>query len=139
MNFSARNIWVVLFAALLGIYLLTPKANAAGKCTGSMCLQCNRMLFSVNKSVSKAGFDDHMCDTAFGNSPCNLDKNSNSTAPVVIVPAKNQNRQKPGALLGFSGYNSSIFQNIRVNDEASRFRFASGTIPLYLQNHSFLC
>ena len=139
MNFSARNIGVALFAAMLGIYLLAPKADAAGKCTGSMCLQCNGMLLSLNKSVSKVGFDDHMCDTAFGNSPCNLDKNSNSKAPVVIVPAKNQNRQKPGALLGFSGYNSSLFQNIRVNDKASRFRFASNTLPLYLQNHSFLC
>jgi hypothetical protein len=139
MNFSTRNIGVVLFAAMLGIYLLAPKAYAAGKCTGSMCLQCNGMLFSVNKSASKAGFDDHMCGTAFGNSPCNLDKNYSSKTPVVIVSAKNPDRQKPGALLGFSGYNSSLFQHIRANDKDSRFRFASNTIPLYLQNHSFLC
>jgi hypothetical protein len=139
MNLSNRNICVVLLAAVLGIYLLAPKADAAGQCAGSMCLHCSGMLFSVNVSATKVGIDNHMCDIAFGNSPCNLDKNSNANATVVIVPAKNSDRQGIGASFGFAGYNPSLFQNEGKNDKAPQFLFRSGTIPLYLQNLSFLC
>jgi hypothetical protein len=139
MDFSARNIRVALLAAVLGIYLLSPKADAAGQCAGSKCLQCNGMLSSLNESATKAGFDGHMCDVAFGSSPCNLAKNSNSNALVVIVPAKNPDRQETGALFGLISYNLPLFQNVRVNDKADRFRFTSNTIPFYLQNLSFLC
>jgi hypothetical protein len=139
MKFSARNICVAFLAAVLGIYLLAPKADAAGQCAGSMCLHCNGILFSVNVSATKVGVDDHMCDIAFGNSPCNLDKNSNSNAAVVIVPAKSPDRHGTGALFGFAGNNSSLFQNERRNNTAPWFNFRSSTIPIYLQNLSFLC
>ena len=139
MKLSARNICVVLLAAVLGMYLLVPKADAAGQCAGSTCLHCSGMIFSVNESASAVGLDDHMCDVAFGNSPCNLDENSHSNAPVVIVSAKNPDRQGTGALFGFADYNLSLFQNEGRNKTAPRFDFKSRTIPIYLQNLSFLC
>jgi hypothetical protein len=139
MNFSTRNICIALLAVVLGVYLLTPKADADEHCIDSMCLHCNGMIFSANESAAKSGLDDHICDGSFGNSPCSVDKNSNPDTPVVIVPATNPDPQKTSTLLSFVSYNPFLFQNVRVNDKADQFRFASETIPLYLQNVSFLC
>jgi hypothetical protein len=139
MNFSARNICVAFLAVVLGIYLLTPKADAVEHCVGSMCLHCNGMIFSVNESATRFGFDDHMCDVSFGNSPCNLNRNSNPNAPVVITSSTNPYRQITGALSGFAGYNPSLFQNAGGNNKVARFHIASGTIPIYLQNLTLLC
>ena len=139
MKSSTRHLCIVLLAALLGVYLLGPKADAAEQCSGSMCLHCGGMLFSVNESAAKFGFDNHMCDVTFGKSTCNLDNNSNSNIAVVMVPATNPNRQDAGALFGFVGYNRTQFQDVRINIKADRFRFTSDTIPIYLQNLSFLC
>ena len=139
MKLSSRNICTVLLAAVLGIYLLMPKAEAAGQCTGSTCLHCSGILFSVNESATTVGVDDHLCDVAFGNSHCNLDKNSHSNAPAIIVPAKDPDRQGTGAFFGFADYNLSLFQNKGRNNTAPRFHLRSSTIPIYLQNLSLLC
>jgi len=139
MNFSARNICVALLASVLGIYLLMPRAIAASHCTGSTCLHCNEKVFSVNESTTRVVFEDHLCDISFGNFPCNLDKNSNSHAPVVITSSVNSYRQVSGVLFGFAGYNPSVVQNVEGNDKGARFPITSRIIPLYLQNLSILC
>jgi hypothetical protein len=139
MNFSARNICVILLAVVLGVYLLMPKADADEHCVGSMCLHCNGMIFPVNESAARFGFDDHICDVSVGNPPCNIHKNSNPNAPVVIVSATNPNRQGTGVLFSVVSYKPSLFQNVRGIDKTDRSRFTSDTIPLYLQNLALLC
>lgn len=139
MNLSIKNICVVLLAAVMGIYLLMPQADAAGQCTGSMCLHCNGMLYSVNESSTDVRVGDHMCDVAIGSSSCNLDQHSNPSIPVVILSAKNPDRHGNSASYAIAGYNLSLFQNLWINDKAPRFHFRSGAIPIYLQNLSLLC
>jgi len=139
MNFSYRNIFVVLFAIVLGINLITPKADAVEHCVGSMCLHCNGMIFSVNESATMFGFDGQMCDVSFGNNPCNLNKNSNPNSPAVIVSSTNKDRQETGVFFAFVSDETSLLHNVRGNDKARRFQIMSDTIPIYLQNFSFLC
>jgi hypothetical protein len=139
MIFSTRNIGIALLAVVLGTYLLMPKADAAGHCAGSMCLQCNEKIFLINESATKVGLNDHLCDISFGNYPCDLKNNSNPKAAAVIVSVRNSDRQVAGASSGFTGYNPSSFLNAGGNDKAARFHIASGTVPIYLQNRSLLC
>jgi hypothetical protein len=139
MNFSARNICVVLLAVVLGTYLLMPKADAADLCAGAMCQHCTGRIFSVNESATKSGLVDHLCDVSLGNFPCNLDKNSNLNAPAVITSSTNSYRQVSGILFGFAGYHLSSSHNVGGNDKAAQFNIAPCTIPIYLQNLSLLC
>ena len=139
MNFSIKNICVALLAIMLGTYLLMPKADAAGRCAGSICLHCNGRIFSVNESATKAGLNDGLCDISFGNYPCDLKNNSNPNAAAAIVSVRTSDRQAAGALSAFAGYNPATFQIAGGNNKAVRFHIASGTVPIYLQNLSLLC
>ncbi len=139
MNLSTRNICVTILASVLGIYLLMPRAYAAGHCVGPMCLQCSERIFSVNAAASEVGLDNHLCDISFGNSPCDLKSTSNPNAAAVITLSTNMYRQLIGHLSGFAGYYPLLFQNPGGNDKTARFHIAIDTIPIYLQNLSLLC
>jgi len=139
MNLSTRNICVTVLASLLGIYLLMPRAYAAGHCVGPMCLQCSERIFSVNAAASKVGLDDHLCDISFGSSPCDLKSTSNPNAAAVITLPSNMYPQMTGHLSGSAGYDHLLSQNPGRNDKTARFHIAADTIPIYLQNLSLLC
>ena len=139
MNLSTRNICVSLLASVLGIYLLMPRADAAGRCVGPMCLHCSERMFSVNAAASKVGLNDHLCDISFGSSPCDLKSTSNPNAAAVIILSTNKYRQLTGPISGFAGDYSLFFHNPGGNDKAERFHIDRDTIPIYLQNLSLLC
>jgi hypothetical protein len=139
MKFSIRHIYVVLLASLLGIYLLMPKADAAGQCAGVMCVHCTEMIFPVNEAATTDGLNDRLCDVSLGNFPCNPDKHSSLNASVVIPLSSNSYRRVSGILLGFAAYNSSLYRHVGENEKAARFHISSATIPIYLQNLSLLC
>lgn len=139
MNLSARNICVILLASVLGIYLLMPKADAAGHCAGPMCLQCSERIFSVNEAAGNVGLDDHLCDISFGNSPCDLKRTSNPNAAAVITSSTTMYRKATGPSSGLAGYRPLLFQNPGGNDKTTRSPIAADTIPIYLQTLSLLC
>jgi hypothetical protein len=139
MRFSPRKISVAILAAVLGAYLLMPKADAAGLCAGAMCLHCNERIFSVTESTSKVGLDDHLCEVSLGNVPCNLDIHSNLNAPVIITSSASSYRHVSGIFFVVAGYNPSLSHNAGGSGRAVRFPMASGSIPIYLQNLSLLC
>jgi hypothetical protein len=139
MNLSTRNIFVTILASVFSIYLLMPRAYAAGRCVGPMCLQCSERIFSVNAAASDVGTDNHLCDISFGNSPCDLKSTSNPIASAVITLPTNMYPQVTGHLSGFAGYVPLLFQNPGGNDKTARFHIAIDTIPIYLQNLSLLC
>lgn len=135
----SRKIIVVLFGLMLSINMISPEAYAIDHCVGSSCLHCNGMMLSFSESAPVFGSDGQMCDSSFTNSPCNLNRNPESNTKLFVVSSIKQNRQEVGG--SFTIYNCEIssLQSIRENTTPDQFRPAIGTIPIYLQNLSFLC
>jgi hypothetical protein len=80
-----------------------------------------------------------MCDSSFGNSPCNLNRNPESNTKIFIVSSIKQDRHETGGSLTIFNCEISSLQSIRENRALDEFRPTTGTIPIYLQNLSFLC
>lgn len=135
----SRKIIVVLFGLMLSINMISPEAYAIDHCVGSSCLHCNGMMLSLSESAPVFGSDGPMCDSSFENSPCNLNKNPESNTKLFIVSSIKQDQHETGG--SFTIFNCEIYflQSIRENTTPDQFRPAIGTIPIYLQNLSFLC
>jgi hypothetical protein len=80
-----------------------------------------------------------MCDSSFGNSPCNLNRNPESNTKIFIVSSIKQDRHETGGSFTISNCEIYFLQSIRKNRAPDQFRPTTGTIPIYLQNLSFLC
>lgn len=139
MNSLSRKIIVALFAVMLGINLNILRADAVDHCVGSSCLHCNGMKLSLSESVPVSGADSQMCDSSFTNNPCNLNRSPESNTKIFIVSSIKQDRYETGG--SFTIFNCEIYllQSIRENRAPDQFRPTTGTIPIYLQNLSFLC
>ena len=139
MNSLTKKIIVALFAVMLSISLIAPGADAIDHCVGSSCLHCNPMMLSVSESELVIGSDGPMCDSSFANSPCKLNNNPESNTKIFIVSSIKQNRQETGNYLAIFNSKISFLQSIREDRVSNQFRLTTGTIPIYLQNLSFLC
>jgi len=140
MNSLSGKIIVALFAVMLGINLIALKVDAVDYCVGSSCLHCKGMMLSVSESATVFGSDGTMCDSSFANSPCKLNNNPQLNTKVFIISSIKQDRHETGNDITIFN-NSEIFflQSIREDRTPDRFRLTTGTIPIYLQNLSFLC
>ena len=139
MNFSSKKIIVALFALMLGINLIMPKADAVGFCEGPSCLNCNGMIIAADKSTPIFAFADHMCHASFGNTPCNLKENLGPNALTFIVSSISIDQQKTGGAFTFAIFETSLLQNVSENGRRDQFQITTNTIPIYLQNLSLLC
>jgi len=139
MTFSFKKIIVVLFAVMLGINVISPEADAIEHCVGSACVHCNGMMLSLSESVPVLGSDGQMCDSAFTNSPCNLNKNPESNTNPFIISSIKQDRQEPGGSFTILNGEIAFLPSIRKKRTPNPFQPTTDTIPLYLQNLSFLC
>ena len=139
MNSLARKIIVVLFAVMLGISLITPKADAVDHCMGSMCSHCTWMMPPMSESIPAVGFDGQMCDSSFATSPCNLNNLPDSNTKIFTVTSTKRNRQKTDSSITVAVFGTSLLQNVIKNGKRGQFRITSDTIPIYLQNLSLLC
>lgn len=139
MNPLTRKIFVVLFAVMLGISLVSPYADAVDHCIGSMCSHCNWVMHPTSESVPAVGFDGQMCDSSFTTSPCSLNTYPDSNTKIFTVTSRKQDRQKTGGPITFTVIRASLVQNSTGNGKRHQSRFAFDTIPIYLQNLSLLC
>lgn len=139
MNPLTRKIFVVLFAVMLGISLVAPKADAVDHCIGSMCSHCNWVLPPISESVPAVGFDGQMCGSSFTTSPCSLNNHPDSDTKIFTVSTIKQDRQKTGGAILFAVLRASFVQNAIGNGKRDQSRFSFDTIPIYLQNLSLLC
>ncbi len=139
MNLFFRKIVACLFAVMLGMNIVSLTAGAVDHCVGSSCLHCNGMMLSLSESVTVFGSDGPMCDSSFGNSPCNLNRNPESNTKIFIASSIKQDRHETGGSFTISNCEIYFLQSIRKNRAPDQFRPTTGTIPIYLQNLSFLC
>ena len=139
MNPLTRKIFVVLFAVMLGISLVSPYADAVDHCIGSMCSHCNWVMPPIGGSIQAVGFDGQICDSSFATSPCNLHNHPDSNSKIFAVTSIKQDQQKTGGSLTFDVLNASLVQNSTGNGKRIQSRLTFDTIPIYLQNLSLLC
>jgi hypothetical protein len=139
MNPLTRKIFVVLFAVMLGVSLITPQADAVGQCTGSMCSHCNWVMPPIGGSIPAVGFDGQICDSSFATSPCNLNNHPDSNSKIFAVTSIKQDQQKTSGSLTFDVFRASLVQNSTGNGKRIQSRLTFDTIPIYLQNLSLLC
>lgn len=139
MNSLVRKIIVTLFAVMLGINLIAPKAGAVNHCIGSSCLHCKGTMLSLSESVPVFDSDGQMCDSSFANSPCNLKNHPELNTKIFIVSSLKHDRQETNGSFTIFNCNIYFLHSIRENRSPDQFRSTTATIPIYLQNLSFLC
>ena len=139
MNSLTGKLFVVLFAVMLGISLITPQAGAFDHCIGSMCSHCNWVMTPIGESVPAAGSGGQKCDSPFTTSPCNLHNYPASNTKIFTVTSTKQDRQKTGGTITIAVFDTSFIQNVIGNGKRVQSRLTFDTIPIYLQNLSLLC
>jgi hypothetical protein len=139
MNPLTRKIFVVLFAVMVGVSLIGPHADAFDHCIGSMCPNCNWVMSPISDSASAADVDGQMCDSSFTTSHCSLNNYPDSNTKIFAVTSIKQDRQKTGGPVAFAVLRASLAQTSIGNGKKGQFRLTFDTIPIYLQNLSFLC
>jgi len=139
MNLFSRKIVVCLFAVMLGMNIVSLTAGAVDHCVGSPCFHCNGMMIAHNEPAPVFGSAGHMCYSSFANSPCNLNRNPESKTKIFIVSSIKQDRHETDGSFTISNCEIYFLQSVRKNRAPDQFRPTTGTIPIYLQNLSFLC
>jgi hypothetical protein len=139
MNSLTRKIILVLFALMLGIYLISPKAEAVDHCIGSACAHCTLMPHSLSELIPAFGPNGQICNSSFEISPCNLNNHRELNSKLFIVSSIKQDRQKNYDSVPVADFGTFLLLNAIEKGKRDQSQIATDTIPIYLQNLSLLC